>query len=169
MNFQQHKDYGIGAAVVTSALYYVYMTSSYYFQSGAFAFSIDLFWYCIAMLLLVFVGSLVPDLDTKSTPSRIVSTFLAIYWGLILFSKEINDYLDLNYTIHWVPAGVLSFIFLICSASKHRGITHALLWVPAVAGLGIYTSDHLLVGFAIGLGTHYYCDSISPLKLKNWV
>jgi len=169
MNFAQHRNHGLSVAAISGIAYYGYYAANYYSITGAVLFSEKLFGIALAIFGLVFVGSLSPDLDIHSTPSKWAARFLAVYLGAILLLDQVKEIFNLEAELHWRPVVVLAFIFVLCKSSKHRGITHAWSWIPLLIGLSIYTENHGIGAFAVGLGTHYLCDSISPFRLENWV
>lgn len=170
MNFVAHRNYGIATGLSLSIGYYVYHAANYYAQSGLILFSEKLFIASLIMFAVTVAGSLAPDLDTSSTPSKWAARFLSLYIGLILLSGELIDKFSYDVELHTKPALILAFIFVLCKSDKHRGITHALIWIPALIFLGWITGNHYLVGFAIGLFTHIVvCDRISLTNFRNWI
>ena len=170
MNFIDHRNYGVATALSVSVGYYVFHAANYYAQSGLILFSEKLLIASLIMMLSTFSGSLFPDLDTASIPSKWTARFLSVYIGLILLSGELIDKFNYDVELHTKPALILAFIFVLCKGDKHRGITHALLWIPGLIGLGLFTGNHYLIGFAIGLFTHLVvCDKISIMNFRNWI
>lgn len=169
MNFKGHRDYGLGIAAISGILYYGYYAANYYRFNESILLSGKLFLVSLVISGLVFIGSLAADLDIHSTPSKWAARFLSVYLGAILLFDQIKENFNLEAELHWRPALVLAFVFVLCKGDKHRGITHAWFWPPVLIGLSIYTGNHGIGAFAIGLSTHYLCDSISPFRLENWV
>ena len=170
MNFKEHKNYGLAVAFISGIAYYGYFAANYYRITNTMLFSEKLFGLSLAIFGLVIIGSLASDLDIHSTPSKWAARFLSVYLGAILLFDQIKENFNLEPEPHWRPALVLAFIFTLCKSDKHRGITHAILWIPVLTGLGIYTGNHGLVAFAIGLFTHIVIiDRISVFNWKNWV
>jgi hypothetical protein len=98
-------------------------------------------------------GSLIPDLDTGSIPSRIfawIGIVLSLYLMYINQSKF---------------AAIIGVAYMAFSAPKHRGLTHK--WVLPIACLiGAYISKQVWPGaFAAGLVTHFALDKIPPWKI----
>lgn len=164
MNFKQHKNYGLTIALLSSIVYCLFFTILWFFYSKEIVFSQALIEYCIVLFAITFSASQFPDLDTDSIPSKWVSRFLALWLAAVLFF----EYVPIEYELQWKPAAIFTLIFLIAKQSKHRGLTHALIWVPALLIISIYTGNHFIGAFAVGLGVHYYCDGINPWKIKNW-
>jgi hypothetical protein len=169
MNFKQHRNYGLTISLLASIGYCLFYTGLYLYQSGSLVFSWKLLEYCLGLFVICFAGSLAPDLDTDSIPSKWVARILAVYLGIVLFSKQITDSIGIDYELKWKPVASLIFIFLIAKIGKHRGISHALFWVPLLMIMSLRTGNHFIGAFAVGLGVHYYCDSINPWRLKNWL
>jgi len=161
MNFEQHKNYGVSAALCVSIGYYIYYASKYFSQTGQYLVSEKVFIYSLLIFFITVAGSLAPDLDTKSTTTRFVSIFMAILWGLIIFS----NLLPAHYSYY---AGVASFLLFMCLGTKHRSFTHALGWPAIALLLSAYTKEYMLFAFGCGLIVHAYCDAINPFELRNW-
>ncbi|MBU2647526.1 metal-dependent hydrolase [bacterium] len=112
----------------------------------------------LAMIfLLCLVGSLAPDLDTKSVPHKIAALF-----GFMFCIASI-------YTGHPYPAPYFATGFLFISSMDHRGYTHVYLWPLILIGAGLYGMNLYLISFGVGLLTHYALDRMNPLKLNNWL
>lgn len=169
MDYKQHRNYGFITALSIALGYYIFFTFVYYFQSGAINFSLKLLIYSFGIVIAALAGAFAPDLDTDSIPSRWVARFLVLYWIPVLSSEAIIKYTPFQYELQWKPVAILSIIFLIAKSDKHRGITHALIWIPVLMIFSIYTWNHYVGAFAIGLAVHcWYCDNISALTFKNW-
>ena len=156
MNFKQHRNYGVAVAASVSVGYF-------------FTQPIDqpLFLYCVAMFFVILAGSFAPDLDTESIPSKWFTRGLWFGWSIILL-LNISGIPKFEYELQLKTVAVLTVVFIIVKAFKHRGPTHALILVPVLLIVGYYSENYLISAFSIGLATHYYCDSISPFKLRNW-
>jgi uncharacterized metal-binding protein len=110
----------------------------------------------IAAGLITLAGSLAPDLDCHSIPSRILSAVCAVITGLMIYAK--------NYQV----AAWMGLVFFIIKAQKHRGLTHSYFLPITCYGLfrlGFYGA----VPFGFGLVIHYILDGMSILSRKNWV
>lgn len=168
MNYIGHRNNGLAVSLIVSVAYYVFFAANYYsLHGGGVTYSQELIIESLGMFVLTFAGSQIPDLDTSSTPSKIVSIFLTIYWGCVLFIEYYSSQSNISGHIAWQPAAIITFSFLLCFSTKHRSFTHALGWVPVLLVSAYYTNIYCLA-IAVGLATHFYCDSISPFRLKNW-
>ena len=102
-------------------------------------------------------GSLAPDIDVDSIPSRWFARFGFIATILLYyFNKK-----DLGLVLGG------SFFFL--KSGKHRGWTHKYS-LPLGLVFAAYFIPHMawFVG-AIGLIVHYSLDRISPFRVSGWV
>lgn len=161
MNYKQHRNYGITTALSVSIGYY-------FLFAGGVIFHEPLFWYSIMLFVATFLGSQFPDLDTNSIPAKIVSMVLMVLWGAVLFIEYYSENFSIDYSIKWQPLAIGTFSFLVCSSSKHRSFTHAILWTPILFIVAYNTGIYLIGGFALGHAAHLYCDKVNPLVLKNW-
>lgn len=168
MNFKQHRNYGITIALLASGGFCLFSILEDLHEGQGILITWNLLLYCFFLFVTVLAGSFAPDLDTDSIPSKIAARVLVLFWVVVLFSGLISEYTPFEYELQWTPIAVFTLIFLIAKSDKHRGITHALAWVPVLLFCGLYSGNHLIAAFAIGLAAHYYCDSINPLRLKNW-
>lgn len=168
MNFTDHKNYGLAVSALLGIAYYVYFAANYFRFTGEIAYSYPLMIESLFMFALTFAGSQVSDLDTNSIPSKIVSIFLMIWWGFVLFLEYYSSLFNISASMEWQPVAISTFAFLVCSSSKHRSFTHALGWCPILLAYAYFTGLYVIGGFAIGMATHFYCDKISPLRLNNW-
>lgn len=150
MNFKEHATAG---AVVSVP---VFFASHYFFQDLNLS---------VTLALSVFGGSLSPDLDTDSTPSKIVGKILFTYLLIAL----LEDYTGLK---HWllnirIPAW-LAVIFLGFKLDAHRGFTHKYTFPLFFTGVMLYTQYLWFGAFALGIVVHYIVDKIYPWRLRSW-
>jgi hypothetical protein len=108
---------------------------------------------------IVFLMSLFPDLDTASKPSR--------YFAIIALTTS----LILMYYQQYYYVSLIGMSFLCLKVGKHRGWTHkySLPLGFLITSYIFPNFDLIWISFAVGLCVHYACDSMSPLKLKNWI
>jgi uncharacterized metal-binding protein len=144
MNYKAHRNYGATTALIVIIV------------SAIATKSVEISLFC-GLITLIF--SLFPDLDTHSTPSRYAAWAVLVAMGyFIYFKQEIN-------------ACLIAGCFIFIKTQKHRGWTHK-FWLPSLLlGVGLYCLESIGVYFiaaSVGLCTHFACDSISPLKLRNW-
>lgn len=154
MNYKAHRNYG-AATSLAAIIFFTIMTKS-----------AEISFLC-GLTTLAF--SLFPDLDTHSTPSKILATMILTFNAGLLF-------LDLFFKLDVFYLFVLSFIvcnvFIGFKTLAHRGITHKYIWPFLSLIVGLYFIKEAGVYFiaaSVGLCTHFACDSISPLRLRNWV
>ena len=105
---------------------------------------------------IVVIGSLFPDLDIHSVPSKIAAICVTVLgiWGII--AKE--PYIPLYFTT--------AFCFL--KIFNHRTWLHTYL-IPAVSFAVAYNIKSIhFFAFGIGLIIHLVSDRIWPWKLSNW-
>lgn len=138
MNFKQHAI--IGAA------------SSGIIAVGSFALTKNP---AIALTFGVslFVGSIIPDIDTGSIPSRIFAVATIILAGILMYFG-----LDKH-------AAIVGIINAALRIDKHRGYTHSWLLIIVCSAIGIVAAFGkipeyfvLLAPFAVGLIVHYLVD-----------
>jgi len=111
----------------------------------------------MTVFVSVLIGSLAPDIDTASIPSRWAAR---ISFVAILVSWR-NNFHDVGFL---VGAG-----FTLLKTGKHRGFTHKYS-LPAILLVSIIWFDHIaIIGFLGGLIVHYALDSMNPFNLKNWI
>lgn len=106
--------------------------------------------------LLVYIGSVFPDLDTESIPSRWAARI-----GLVFFC--IMAYLNKPW-----PSAIAGALFFLVKADKHRGFTHKYWFIAAFIIYGLYYHQYLACAFGLGLLVHFRIDRISPFEWKNW-
>jgi len=104
----------------------------------------------------VYAGSVFPDLDTESIPSRWAARI-----GLVFFC--IMAYLNKPW-----PAAIAGALFFLVKADKHRGFTHKYWFIAAFIAYGLIYDKFYACAFGIGLLVHFRVDRISPFELKNW-
>ena len=114
--------------------------------------------------LIALAGSLSPDIDTGSIPSRIFA-WVGIAISFLLIHEN-----------HPEAAAYIGIIYMAFSSDRHRGFTHK--WILPIAcfmigGVGIYYPDVFpiftrlfwLIPFGLGLITHLIIDKIPPSKI----
>ncbi len=114
--------------------------------------------------LIAFAGSLAPDIDTGSIPSRIFA-WAGIALSILLLHQNSPE-----------PAAYIGIVYMAFSADKHRGFSHK--WILPItcfliAGVGIYYPDIFplfkrlfwLIPFGLGIITHFIIDKIPPTKI----
>ena len=141
MNFVDHSRIGAisSAVVATGSLIYGYQLE----QSAVIG-------------IVVYIGSLFPDLDTDSIPSR-----WAARLGLAFFC--VMAYLNKP----WPPA-IAGALFFLLKADKHRGFTHK-WWFPlGFIAYAIYDVNYTAWAFGVGLIVHLKVDGIKFFEVKNW-
>ena len=153
MNYRNHLIFGTVTSIATPIIMN---------QAG---FSLDMG--DIAVIIpAVIAGSLFPDCDTASIPSRIYA-ILGVIWSVFFFIFEMNDFI----IPLWLP-------FIFAKMSRHRSWTHA-RWLPVVltaipfflfrltinyprfhhiADL-MYEYRLLFMAFSLGLITHLILDT----------
>ncbi len=138
MNFRNHAIAGlITGSAATGATYYHSKNIQFSFAMGAVALA----------------GSLAPDIDTGSVPSRIFA------WVGILFSCY------LIYIKQTRFAAYIGLIYMVLSSGKHRGLTHKWI-IPIVCFIGSYLSKQAWPGaLAMGWACHLSVDKIPPWKI----
>lgn len=136
MNFASHDKAGFWCSVITGAAGYLFRTPETALLAGA----------------LCFIGSLAPDLDTDSIPSR-----WAARGGLILSAICL-------YTKVYLPAVIAGLVFFALKSFPHRSFTHSYFWPLALIAVGIYEQSFLYPAFAIGLICHLILDGVGPAR-----
>lgn len=109
--------------------------------------------------LMVVAGGNFPDVDTHSTPSRLIS-MIALFVSLYLFFSGYYD-----------ASALIGIGFMLCKSSGHRGWTHK-YWLPvSLIFLSFYFDFYFfyMLSFSFGLCVHYVLDSIYPFSVKSWV
>lgn len=101
----------------------------------------------------VFIGSLAPDIDTGSIPSRIFAISGIIISAFLLYIGMTRE------------AALIGIVYMAFSSDKHRGFTHGWMLIIATMCLGIlgaYGKIHifysLLAPFSFGLIVHKVMD-----------
>ena len=100
-----------------------------------------------------FTGSIIPDSDTGSIPSRIFAWVTIILSSILMYFGEYKQ------------ASVVGIIYAALSCGKHRGWTHGWTFIIAcfaaayLTTKGILPNYYILLGpFAFGLITHKFLD-----------
>lgn len=145
MNFKEHGLAGLATGLLVGAgTFYITKRAD---QSIVFA-------------LVTLAGSLAPDVDTGSIPSRIFA-WIGIIASIFLMYKGL-----------FKPAAIIGVVYMAFSSDKHRGFTHK--WILPfgcfiVGALSLkfpQLARYLwLVPFGIGLACHYVVDKIPPYKV----
>lgn len=142
MKFREHAIAGlITGSAVTGASYYFSKNIQVSFMMG----------------VVTLAGSLCPDIDAASIPSRIFA------WLGIIFSVY---FIYINQAVYGACVGIVYMAF---NVDHHRGITHK--WSMVVVCLiGMYIYKQAWPGaLAVGLCCHYILDKMNPLKPSNWI
>jgi len=144
MNFKGHLRAGLVASALSTVVYSLSANDSTP-DAGAMVFT------------AVLVGSLVPDLDTNSIPSKITALLGSIFCLWSLITKE--PY----------PALIFATGFLFIKSFNHRTWTH--LWsLPTILiAVAVKYNIPLLIPFSVGIMTHYVIDCYGPKKMYPWM
>lgn len=142
MNFSSHAKAGGVLAAATFGVNYLFSNS-----------------YKIAAMCagLVFIGSIFPDLDTESIPSRwaaragFIFSLACVFW----FKTPL-------------PAAIVGALFFLIKSGSHRGFTHKYYFPILSLIIGFSNGNFLYLAFASGLLCHFWLDRISPFDGKNW-
>ena len=127
----------------------------------------------ITIGISVFLGSLAPDLDCESKPSKIVGRIIFFYL-LIALLKDYSESVFESFKIDtWLfnlklPAWC-AVIFLGFKLDSHRGFTHKYIFPLIFFGIMYYTQLIWFGAFALGIIVHYVVDEIYPWKLKSLI
>lgn len=156
MNYKVHMKYGSIASVCVA--------STYVLLKSDFGSSLTDIILQDAAIIFVFclIGSLIPDLDTNSKPSKIVA-FLGFCFGIwALLNRE--PY----------PALIFLTTFSFIKTFNHRTFTHIWTLPLVMIIIGLYFNHWVLFPFSFGLIIHYVVDcfgpkTMNPMKLSNWV
>lgn len=155
MNINGHMKYGLISSSVLSVLSFVFILPSVINSALIF--------------ISTLAGSLVPDLDISSVPSKWAGRILSGIIAFTLTQALIARYIyDLGYTLDPYFVLFLALIFTIAKSGKHRGITHMYTIPVALMAFSIELRQITLMVFSIGLIVHYVCDSMSPFSLNSW-
>ncbi len=150
MIFRQHLGYGFVASAIASA--------SFAFAKSGFELPITADSGDIALVFgLCLAGSLAPDLDTQSTPSRIVAIFGFFFCSLSLFHRE--PY----------PALIFATAFIFIKSLSHRGWIHTYTLPLILVVMGIVLQLWMIIPFSLGIIVHFKCDGMKVFKKSNWV
>lgn len=122
--------------------------------------------------LCVFAGSLAPDLDTASKPSKWTARVLLVWSILALLKSEYQSPFDELKHLQWLfEIKLVLWIdtsFIAFKSCKHRGISHKYVFPIAVFALAWFMSNPWLIASGIGIIVHYLVDKIYPTP-KNLV
>ena len=142
MNFAQHARGGLTASIVVT------MTSFIYFRD---------FDRSLLRGLMIFTGSLFPDLDTDSKPSKWAARI-----GLVV--SVVTLALNKPYI-----AGMIGTMFFFVKSGRHRGFIHKYHF-PAICFILTWGTGNLFyAAFGLGLVVHFWLDGISPIRWRNWI
>ena len=147
MNFKQHFTGGVVGSIVAATG--LITTNNFY---GGLDDKTIL--YATTMVL---VGSLAPDLDTDSIPARWAARIGVIASILFIYGEKP------------IIAAVIGLVYMLMKCGKHRGFSHKYLTLAIIAGIGIYLTNIIIIGFASGMLIHFILDKISPFKKYNWI
>lgn len=142
MNFSQHARDGLTAAALVSVASFVYYKN---------------FDRALLTGLVIFAGSIFPDLDTDSIPSRWAAR-VGFVSSLILLS--------LNKP--YAPA-IAGMMFFLIKSGKHRGFIHKYYLPVFCFVLTARTGNLLYAAFGFGLVIHLWLDRLSIFERKNWI
>lgn len=148
MLFVDHIRYGFIASVVTTGAYSLIAPQIPELSNNPDSIAVA-FGACLA-------GSLSPDLDTNSKPSKWVAMFGACFGLWALYNRE--------------PYFALAFLtaFSFIKTFNHRTYTH-LYSLPLILCIVAVKQDiWWLIPFSVGLVCHYFCDCAGPRKLYPW-
>jgi len=141
MNFREHLIAGAIGSVAIAGTH------------AAITQSVDLF---PLISIACLFGSLAPDLDTQSKPSKFVALLLSAFCVYSIIVRE-------PYFALFLSAG-----FLFIKSFNHRTFTH--IWtLPIILCFVAYKTDtFLLYSFSFGLCVHYSVDCLGPKKMYPW-
>ncbi len=141
MKFSSHLKAGLAISAIAGAGSYLFFGDT---LSAAYAAALTL------------TGSLFPDLDTNSIPSRWAARIGLLITFICLYTKT------------YLPAVVAGGLFFAVKSGKHRGFTHSYA-LPLIAIIvGISSGNFLFCAFGIGLIVHFFLDGLSLLVAENW-
>lgn len=148
MLFKQHLKYGLISSSATTACYSV-MT-----MYNDWHLSVDNH---LIVFFATLAGSLAPDLDAHSKPSKIVALFGSIFCLAAIYQRE--PY----------PALIFATGFLFIKSFSHRTWTHVYS-LPLVLTIIAFKMDlWFLIPVSGGLCVHYAVDTIPFWKLNSWI
>lgn len=142
MNFNEHLKAGVIGGVVTA------VAASYITKKPE---------HLAAVFGLTVAGSLFPDLDTASNPSRITALCLTIFGIVSIYTRE--PYLALYFMT----------AFCLVKSFKHRGFSHSYMIPAALIFMSYDFSVPWFAAFGIGCIIHLFIDKLYPWKLSNWL
>lgn len=157
MNYKGHANAGLAVAIPAT------IASQFYFNDLKISLAIG---------AALFFGSLAPDLDTASKPSRYTAIVL-LTWGVLSFLKiKYQTSFDQIKPLQWVFNVEASYwaniVFILFKTSKHRGFSHKYFMPLLLMIAAFYTGYIALIALAIGNLVHFSADKINPLEPKNW-
>ncbi len=149
MLFVDHFRFGFIASVATTGAYSLIAPQIPELSSNPDSIAIA-FGACLA-------GSLAPDLDTQSRPSKYLSFMLFLFGLWSIWEKEPYPFI------------IFATAFMFIKSMNHRTFCH-IFTLPVVLSISaVYFNIWWLIPFSVGLIVHYACDKMNPLKLSNWI
>lgn len=148
MLFADHLRYGFIASVATAGAYSLIAPQIPELSNDPDSIAIA-FGACLA-------GSLAPDLDTNSRPSKYFSMFLFLFGLWSIWNRELY------------PFVIFATAFAFIKSMNHRTFCHIFALPMILSISAVYFSIWWLIPFSVGLICHYICDRLNPLKLNNW-
>lgn len=142
MNFSSHARAGLTAAAAVSVASFIYFRN---FDQAALTG------------LVLFAGSIFPDLDTDSIPSRWAARIGFVVSLTMLYLRK-----------PFVPA-LAGMMFFLVKSGRHRGFIHKYCFPVFFLVLGAGTGNVLYAAFGAGLVVHLWLDRISPLDGRRWI
>jgi len=109
------------------------------------------------MILIIYIYSLLPDIDAKS--SQITWTFIPIGLFAIIFAYYYN-----NNIIMIAGISLIAVTFLAAQFLPHRGFTHTIIFGFAVSLPWLYLSWHFVILAFLCFWSHLIADS-EPFKI----
>lgn len=148
MLFKDHLRFGLIASVASAGAYSLIAPKIPELSSDPESIAIA-FGACLA-------GSLAPDLDCQSKPSKYLSFALFLFGLWSIWEKEPYPFI----------AFAVAFMFI--KSFNHRTFCH-IYSLPLILSISAaYFNIWWLIPFSAGLIVHYACDKMNPLKLSSW-
>jgi uncharacterized metal-binding protein len=102
------------------------------------------------------IGSLAPDLDTQSKPSKFLSIVLTVFGIWSIVNRE-------PYPALFCLTG-----FAFIKSFNHRTWCHVYSLPLVLTLVSVQFNLWWLIPFSVGLVVHYACDKLNPLQFNNW-
>ena len=140
-NFNGHRNLGIFASIIVLVILF--------YLRGVLSLSTQVVWECA---LVTFLFSLFPDLDTKSTPSRVFYFIMICYLGWAYLSGQ-------HKTAHLVAGTAMLPQIL-----THRGLLHShvtsiiLPGIVFLSGMSLQSSIIMYLAGVFGYNAHLFLD-----------